>query len=155
MRVTRSLIPTLREEPADAEAISHKLMLRAGLVRQLGAGIFVWLPMGQRVCDKITGIIRAVRVSLQDTARVENEVIYRTLSVDEGASFEGRARPRPNPLAEETGLSPTADLRQKVAPVGPPGANGAAANSQPTQAEATAANPDGQRRLEQTSPASR
>ena len=58
MRVTRSLIPTLREEPADAEAISHKLMLRAGLVRQLGAGIFVWLPIGQRVYDKITGIIR-------------------------------------------------------------------------------------------------
>jgi prolyl-tRNA synthetase len=58
MRVTRSLIPTLREEPADAEAVSHKLMLRAGLVRQLGAGIFVWLPMGQRALDKITAILR-------------------------------------------------------------------------------------------------
>jgi prolyl-tRNA synthetase len=58
MRVTRSLLPTLREDPADAEAISHKLMLRAGLVRQLAAGVFVWLPLGQRVLDKVNTIIR-------------------------------------------------------------------------------------------------
>ena len=58
MRWTRSLIPTLREDPADAEAISHKLMVRAGLVRQLAAGIYVYLPLGQRVLDKINAIIR-------------------------------------------------------------------------------------------------
>ena len=58
MRVTRSLLPTLREDPADADAISHKLMLRAGLVRQLAAGVFVWLPLGQRVLDKVNAIIR-------------------------------------------------------------------------------------------------
>ena len=58
MRWSRSLIPTLREEPADAEAISHKLMVRAGLVRQLAAGIYVYLPVGQRVLDKVTAIIR-------------------------------------------------------------------------------------------------
>ena len=58
MRVAKSLVPTLREDPADAEARSHKLMLRAGLVRQLGAGIYVYLPMGQRVMDRITAIIR-------------------------------------------------------------------------------------------------
>src|SRR5688572_7598913 len=58
MRLSRSLVPTLREDPADAEAISHKLMLRAGLVRQLAAGIYVWLPLGQRVLDKVTAIIR-------------------------------------------------------------------------------------------------
>jgi prolyl-tRNA synthetase len=58
MRLSRSLVPTLREDPADAEAISHKLMLRAGLVRQLAAGIYVWLPLGQRVLDKINAIIR-------------------------------------------------------------------------------------------------
>jgi prolyl-tRNA synthetase len=58
MRITRSLLPTLREDPADAEAISHKLMLRAGLVRQLAAGVFVWLPLGQRVMDKIGTILR-------------------------------------------------------------------------------------------------
>src|SRR3989440_11786941 len=58
MRVTRSLLPTLREDPADAEAISHKLMLRAGLGRQVAAGVFVWLPLGQRVLDKVNAIIR-------------------------------------------------------------------------------------------------
>src|SRR5437867_11378339 len=49
---------TLREEPAEAEALSHKLMLRAGLVRQLAAGIYVYLPLGQRVLDKVNAIIR-------------------------------------------------------------------------------------------------
>src|ERR1700675_4014118 len=58
MRLSTSLVPTLREEPAEAEALSHKLMLRAGLVRQLAAGIFVYLPLGQRVIDRITAIIR-------------------------------------------------------------------------------------------------
>jgi prolyl-tRNA synthetase len=58
MRWTRSLIPTLREDPADAEAVSHKLMVRAGLVRQLAAGIYVYLPLGQRVIDKVNAIIR-------------------------------------------------------------------------------------------------
>jgi prolyl-tRNA synthetase len=58
MRWARSLIPTLREDPADAEAVSHKLMVRAGLVRQLAAGIYVYLPLGQRVLDKITRIVR-------------------------------------------------------------------------------------------------
>jgi prolyl-tRNA synthetase len=59
MRWTRSLIPTLKEDPADTEAVSHKLMIRAGLVRQLAAGIYIYLPLGQRVMDKITAIIRA------------------------------------------------------------------------------------------------
>ena len=58
MRWSKSLIPTLKEDPADAEAISHKLMVRAGLVRQLAAGIYVYLPLGQRVMDKVTAIIR-------------------------------------------------------------------------------------------------
>ena len=58
MRWTQNLIPTLREEPAEAEAISHRLMLRAGLVRQLAAGIYVYLPLGQRVLDRVNAIIR-------------------------------------------------------------------------------------------------
>jgi len=58
MRLRRSLVPTLREEPADADAVSHRLMLRAGLVRQLAAGIYVYLPLGQRVLDKIYRVIR-------------------------------------------------------------------------------------------------
>jgi len=58
MRWTRSLIPTLKEDPADAEAISHKLMLRAGFVRQLAAGIYIYLPLGQRVMERVCRIIR-------------------------------------------------------------------------------------------------
>src|SRR5881392_1098160 len=58
MRLSKSLVPTLREEPAEAEALSHKLMLRAGLVRQLAAGIYVYLPLGQRVLDKVNTIVR-------------------------------------------------------------------------------------------------
>ena len=58
MRWNRSLIPTLREDPADAEAISHKLMVRAGLVRQFAAGIYVYLPLGHRVIDKVNRVIR-------------------------------------------------------------------------------------------------
>jgi len=58
MRWTRSLIPTLREDPADAEAVSHKLMVRAGLVRQLAAGIYVYLPLGQRVIDRVNVVVR-------------------------------------------------------------------------------------------------
>ncbi len=58
MRWSRSLIPTLRDDPADAPAVSHRLMLRAGLVRQLAAGIYVYLPLGQRVIDKVNAIIR-------------------------------------------------------------------------------------------------
>jgi prolyl-tRNA synthetase len=58
MRLTKSLVPTLREVPADADAKSHQLMVRAGLVRSLAAGIYVYLPLGQRVLDKINAIIR-------------------------------------------------------------------------------------------------
>ena len=48
-RLTAYLLPTEKQAPADAEAISHKLMVRAGLVRQLGAGLWTWLPAGWRV----------------------------------------------------------------------------------------------------------
>jgi prolyl-tRNA synthetase len=58
MRWSQFFIPTLREEPADAEVVSHKLLLRAGLIRQLGAGIYSYLPLAQRSILKITEIIR-------------------------------------------------------------------------------------------------
>jgi prolyl-tRNA synthetase len=58
VRWSRSLIPTLRDDPADAPAVSHRLMLRAGLVRQLAAGIYVYLPLFQRVLDKVNAILR-------------------------------------------------------------------------------------------------
>ncbi len=58
MRVSKLLLATLKESPSDAEVISHKLMLRAGLVRKLASGLYTWLPMGLRVLRKVENIIR-------------------------------------------------------------------------------------------------
>ncbi|MHB1126586.1 MAG: proline--tRNA ligase [Bacillota bacterium] len=58
MRASELLIPTLRETPAEAEVISHQLMLRAGLIRKAAAGIYTYLPLGYRVIKKIMNIIR-------------------------------------------------------------------------------------------------
>ena len=58
MRLSRCLIPTLKETPAEAQIASHRLMLRAGLVRQTGAGIYAWLPAGLRVLNNIARIVR-------------------------------------------------------------------------------------------------
>lgn len=58
MRWTEALIPTLKEDPQDAEVISHKLMVRAGLVRKLISGAYSYLPLGMRALQKVTSIIR-------------------------------------------------------------------------------------------------
>ncbi len=58
MRFSKMFIPTLREAPADAEAISHILMLRAGYVRQLASGLYIYLPLGWKVMTKINAIIK-------------------------------------------------------------------------------------------------
>ncbi len=58
MRWSQYFIPTLREDPADAEVVSHKLLLRAGVVRQLSAGIYSYLPLGQRIALKVMQILR-------------------------------------------------------------------------------------------------
>jgi prolyl-tRNA synthetase len=57
-RLSRYLLPTEKEAPADAEAVSHKLMVRAGLVRQMGAGMWTWLPAGWRVHQRVVAIVR-------------------------------------------------------------------------------------------------
>jgi prolyl-tRNA synthetase len=57
-RLSQLLLPTERQPPADAEALSHKLMVRAGLVRQVGAGLWSWLPAGWRVHQKAVQIVR-------------------------------------------------------------------------------------------------
>ncbi len=58
MRVSRFLLATQKEVPADAEIISHQLMLRAGMIRKLAAGLYTWLPLGLRVLRKVEGIVR-------------------------------------------------------------------------------------------------
>jgi len=58
MRATRFFISTLKEAPADAEVVSHKLMMRAGMIKRLGSGIYNYMPMGLRVIRKVENIIR-------------------------------------------------------------------------------------------------
>jgi prolyl-tRNA synthetase len=58
MRLSRYLMPTLKENPSEAQIISHRLMLRAGMVRQSSAGIYSWLPLGHRVLRRIEQIVR-------------------------------------------------------------------------------------------------
>ena len=57
-RASQLFLPTLRDPPADAEAVSHKLLVRGGFIRQVGAGIWTYLPLGWRVHQKVTQIIR-------------------------------------------------------------------------------------------------
>lgn len=58
MRLSRYFLPILKEAPREAEIVSHKLMLRAGMIRQQSAGIYSWLPLGLKVLDKIGDIVR-------------------------------------------------------------------------------------------------
>src|SRR4051794_37030970 len=58
MRMSKSFVPTLKEIPADAQGASHQLLVRAGYIRQLGAGIYSYLPLAQRAILRITEIVR-------------------------------------------------------------------------------------------------
>ena len=58
MRTSQLLLPTLKEDPVDTVVISHKLMLRAGMIRQLASGLYTWLPLGLRVLKKVERIVR-------------------------------------------------------------------------------------------------
>lgn len=58
MRLSRYFLPTLRETPAEAEIVSHRLMLRAGMIRQESAGIYAWMPLGLKVLRRIEEVVR-------------------------------------------------------------------------------------------------
>ncbi len=58
MRLSRYFLPILRDTPKEAEIVSHRLMLRAGMIRQESAGIYAWMPLGLRVLDKVCAIVR-------------------------------------------------------------------------------------------------
>ena len=58
MRLSRAFLPTLKETPAEAQIVSHRLMLRAGMIRQTSAGIYAWLPLGWRVLQRVERIVR-------------------------------------------------------------------------------------------------
>ena len=85
MRLSRSFIPTIKETPAEAQIASHRLMLRAGLVRQTSAGIYAWLPLGLRVLRNIEQIVREE----QDAAGAQ-EVLMPTIQPAELWKESGR-----------------------------------------------------------------
>jgi len=85
MRLSRYFLPVLKENPAEAQIVSHRLMLRAGLVRQSAAGIYTWLPSGLRVLRKIEQIVREE----QDAAGAQ-EVLMPTLQPAELWRESGR-----------------------------------------------------------------
>ncbi len=74
MRLSRSFVPTLKETPAEAQISSHRLMLRAGLVRQTASGIYAWLPLGLKVLNAISAIVRA-----EQNAAGAQEILMPTL----------------------------------------------------------------------------
>jgi prolyl-tRNA synthetase len=85
MRLSRYFLPTLKENPAEAQIVSHRLMLRAGLVRQQAAGIYAWLPLGLRVLKRIEAIVREE----QDAAGAQ-EVLMPTIQPAELWQQSGR-----------------------------------------------------------------
>jgi len=85
LRLTRAFLPTLKETPADAQIVSHRLMLRAGLIRQTSAGIYAWLPAGWRVLQRVTQIVREE----QDRAGAQ-EVLMPTIQPAELWQRSGR-----------------------------------------------------------------
>ncbi len=70
MRYSKILIPTLKESPADAEVISHQLMVRAGMIRKLAAGIYSILPLGLRTLKKVEQIIR------EEMNRIDGQEVF-------------------------------------------------------------------------------
>ena len=62
MRLSRYFIPVLKENPADAQIVSHRLMLRAGMIKQSSAGIYSWLPLGFKLLRKLEDIVHEEQV---------------------------------------------------------------------------------------------
>ena len=86
MRTSQFPLQTLKEIPADAEIVSHQLMLRAGLIRKLAAGLYTWLPLGVRVLKKVEKIVRDLRVHqiLEGTNEIMRLIVARTLLAERG-----------------------------------------------------------------------
>jgi prolyl-tRNA synthetase len=111
MKWTQTLIPTLREAPSDAEIVSHKLLLRAGLIRKLAGGVYTFLPLGLRALRKVETIIRE---EMDRAGAVE--VLMPALQPPEIWEASGRAETAGNVLfkvkdsaARQWFLSPTAE----------------------------------------------
>src|SRR5471030_259306 len=97
MRWTQTFIPTLREAPADAEIVSHKLLLRSGLIRKLAGGVYTFLPLGLRALRKVEQIIRE---EMNRTGAIE--VLMPALQPPEIWEASGRAQTASNRSEEHT-----------------------------------------------------
>ena len=84
MRTSNLLLPILKENPKEAEIVSHRLMLRAGMVRQLGSGIYSWLPLGLKVLRNVEAIVR------EEMDKIANEVLMPTMQPAELWQESGR-----------------------------------------------------------------
>ena len=98
------MIPTLREAPADAEILSHKLLLRAGLIRKLAGGVYTFLPLGLRALRKVEQIVREE----MDRAGAM-EVLMPALQPKEIWEQSGRARDRQQCFVQGEGQRRTAN----------------------------------------------
>ena len=88
MRTSQLLLATLKETPADAEVISHQLMIRAGMIRKLASGLYTWLPLGLRVLRRVAPETIA---SLGDGNFFQVEQIIRSASIWEKTSEKRRS----------------------------------------------------------------
>ena len=96
MRATAFFMPTVKEDPADAEAVSHKLMVRGGFVRQFASGIYIMLPLGWRVMQRICRIMReemdaigGVELSMPTMHPAD---VWQATGRPDAAYFAGRSR---------------------------------------------------------------
>ena len=72
MLLSKYFMPIIKDTPKDAQIISHRLLLRSGMIKQDSAGIYSWLPLGQRVLNKISNIIRMPNVKQVINSYYEN-----------------------------------------------------------------------------------
>src|SRR5256714_15000395 len=106
MRWSKLFVPTLREDPADAEVTSHRLLVRAGFIRQLTAGVYSLLPLGQRARLKVMEIIR------EEMTRIGGQgIFFSRLPPAEGWEEAGRRQGMggkivPPPGPQKTGKCP-------------------------------------------------
>ena len=92
MRYSQYFIPTLKETPADAEVISHQLMLRSGMIRKVASGIYNYLPLGLRTIRKVEKIVRA---EMDRAGAIEIELHQDTALL--GDAFDARSAPHAIP----------------------------------------------------------